>query len=414
VATDGSPSTDQPYVPTIVPAVEEHAVAALRQVDASFDPAAFYARVTAAFLKIQTGWATQDLQAVGAFISDGIFERFNLQFQEQREQGYRNAMDNVQVQRIILRAVHTTAQFDVAVVAITASADDYRVSLTTGSRLPAGDSDTDESFTEYWSFVRRRGTQTTAGKAGLIEGNCPNCGAAIELNQFGTCRHCRAVLRSGIYDWVLVEITQASEFALQPPSAVPGQSELEARDPDFTTAHLEDRASVMFWRRMAADRSGKIDLLRKMADPAYLAALESTLSAHPPRTYYGDCAVGSVDTRRLILDAQTERAVIEIHWSGKHYQVDAAGHTSAGNEIPGARWLFVLMRKAGARPKLDWALASAHCPACGAPETDLTASACPFCNNVVNDGSFDWVLVESMPATMPQAHALLQGTQAPL
>ncbi|MEI8196776.1 MAG: hypothetical protein WCI73_12830, partial [Phycisphaerae bacterium] len=220
-------------------------------------------------------------------------------------------------------------------------------------------------------------------------------------------------LRSGLYDWVLVEITQAVEYRPEAADEVPGQMEMEATDPSFTLAHLEDRASVMFWRRMAADRLGKVDPLRKLAEPGYLAALEGGLSPRPPRQYYGECAVGSVDTRRIVREAQEERAIMEIRWSGRQYQVDEKGITHTGENIVG-RWIFVLMRKTGIKAKLELAVSSAHCPACGAPETDLTADACPFCQKVLNDGSFDWVLVESLPANTPAALQLLSaGSKAP-
>ena len=60
-----------------------------------------------------------------------------------------------------------------------------------------------ESFVEIWSFIRRRGVTSTPGDRGLFEGNCPNCGASLELNQLGACASCEAVLRNGEYDWVL-------------------------------------------------------------------------------------------------------------------------------------------------------------------------------------------------------------------
>ena len=76
---------------------------------------------------------------------------------------------------------------------------------------------------------------------GLLEGNCPNCGAAVgQLNQSAVCEHCEAVLRSGQFDWVLVEITQASEYVPGVDSMIAGETQVQAIDPDFTVTHLED------------------------------------------------------------------------------------------------------------------------------------------------------------------------------
>ena len=185
-------------------------IAKLQSADPSFNEDAFYQRVSAAFLKIQDAWAHQNLQAVRPFISDGVFERFNLQFDEQRALGYRNAMENVVVNRVADGGDRVGPLFDQFSVRIEASANDYNVSLATDrgwrDRMIRAIS---------WKcgrFCGGRGVQTKIGKDGLIEGNCPNCGAAIEMNQNANCAHCGAMLRSGQYDWVLAEITQDSEW----------------------------------------------------------------------------------------------------------------------------------------------------------------------------------------------------------
>src|SRR5207249_4219980 len=119
--------------------------------------------------------------------------------------GYRNAMENVNVQDVSVAQVQSDHLFDQISVRIEATAMDYKISLADGKNL-SGSDDSGE-FVEVWSFLRRRGV-LTAAKPGLIEGNCPNCGVAVEMNQNANCTHCGAMLRSGQYDWVLAEITQ--------------------------------------------------------------------------------------------------------------------------------------------------------------------------------------------------------------
>jgi hypothetical protein len=67
----------------------------IRQHDTAFDPDAFYNRVAGGFLKLQTAWCEQNLQSVRPFISDGIHERFSLQFAEQKAEGYRDHLDHL-------------------------------------------------------------------------------------------------------------------------------------------------------------------------------------------------------------------------------------------------------------------------------------------------------------------------------
>src|SRR5205823_1822565 len=190
--------------------------------------------------------------------------RFSLQFAEQKALGKRNIVEDVAVDDARIVHVASDHLFDQLAVRIAAQARDYDVSARDGSRVPG--SDNSGPFAEVWSFLRRRGVASKApGQNGLLEGNCPNCGAAVETNQNANCAHCGAMLRSGQYDWVLAEIVQESEWTADQRTDLLSVSALVARDPDFNLQDLEDRASVMFWRRLTAERLGKADPIRKIA-----------------------------------------------------------------------------------------------------------------------------------------------------
>jgi hypothetical protein len=239
------------------------AAARLAADDPAFREQAFYDRVGAAFLKIQDAWSRQDLAPIRAFVSDGIYERFTLQIAEQRDLGYRNLLENVRVLDAALAQVVTDALFDMATVRIAASAIDRRVSLATGGAVASPP--TSPQFVELWTFLRRHGVQTT-DRPGLIEGHCPNCGADVALNQSAACASCGSLLRSGQFDWVLCEITQEGEWTRRDQHDVPGvQMYRQQVDPAFNLPHLEDRVSVIFWRKVMADRLGEVDPLTKMA-----------------------------------------------------------------------------------------------------------------------------------------------------
>jgi hypothetical protein len=298
-------------------------------------------------------------------------------------------------------------------VRIDAAARDWRESLKDGSRL-SGSAGV-EPFTEIWTFLRKRGAATVASKPGLIEGNCPNCGAPIEMNQSANCTNCKALLRSGTFDWVLSEITQISEWHARGDEALPGVAQLRQRDQDFDVAALEDRASVVYWRKATADRTGKIDALAKVALPQFADAYAATALRAPPgqpRAFIADSAVGSVDLLGVLSDGGWDRALVEIRWSGHWFTAMPNGGMQRTGREAWAATMFLLARQSTTRTDPARAISSAHCPSCGAPESTSASNACDFCGMVLNDGSVGWVLEDVRDKNDPAARAWWDRMQA--
>ncbi|MFI5380455.1 MAG: TIM44-like domain-containing protein, partial [Tepidisphaerales bacterium] len=390
--------------------VQDHAeaVEAITASDPGFDREAFIARMRRAFDLIQQAWSAQDLSRVRAFISDGVHERFSLQFEEQKLMGYRN----ITVLKGIHRSLIVDAQFDEVFETVTvvfeASVTDYRQSLATGQKISG--SAGPPQFSEYWSFLRRRGAKTLHEHPGLVEGNCPNCGAAIELNQNANCTHCGAVLRSGEHDWVLCEITQESEWTPGRRQTVPGLAVLQQRDPGFSRQHIEDLASVVFWRKAMAELKGDVAYLRKMASDELCGRYAAGMSAGGSRAIYADCAIGSVDALAVGGDEQRDRALVQVVWEGQRFVI-AGERIEKTDHRAVQRTMLVLERRRGLASAPQAGVNSAHCPRCGGPQGATTSNACEFCGTVLNDGSAGWVLTDLVPAASQAALQLLRSLQ---
>ena len=249
----------------------------------------------------------------------------------------------------------------------------------------------------------------------MIEGDCPNCGAAIELAASEKCGSCDSLLRSGQHDWVLCEITQACEWDSAQPEGAPGLVEYRrTHDPGFNAQQLEDRASVIFWRKAMADRLGNIDPLAKMASDKFCELYRQCLATRGDgrRHYYGDCAVGAVIVRGVIGEGKLHHALVEVRWSGRRMlrQPDGRG-VDAGDSVV-YRSMFVLVRRNGVQTNVDDVVSSSHCPSCGAPEERLAAHACEFCGTVLNNGRHDWVLVAIHHMNSNDAQGLLARARA--
>lgn len=382
----------------------------LRRNDPAFDENAFYSRIRIAFDKIQQAWCAQNLTVIRPFVSDGVYERFLLQIAEQRDEGYHDFMEGLRVLDLRMAEIESDGIYDEIAVRIRAVSVDYRMSIATGQRISG--SSIPQEFVEIWTFVRRQGAQTKSGP-GLIEGNCPNCGAAIEMNQSAVCAHCKALLRSGQYDWVLTEITQQSEWNGVRHRQISGVPELRQRDPDFNAAGIEDRASVAFWRVATAERLGKIDPIRKIASDSYVHTFEPHL--HPqdgkPRVFYGDDAVGSVRLLGILLASDMDRAAVEVTWNGTPYAASPQSQPRQVGQAGLFNTVLVFFRRNDAKTEVGKGIASAHCPNCGAPESGGLTNACEFCGTVLTDGTHGWVLEAFLPRFDPRAQELVANLQ---
>ena len=372
------------------PSTHLHVLGKVERVDPAFDGAAFIENFKHAFVRIQEAWMHQDMAAVEHFVTDGISEKFSVQFREQRVQGYREQLDQIEIHEVGLARFESTGLFDVLSVEVVASMVDQRLSSETGKRISGGSSP--ESFSEFWSFVRRRGAQSDESQGSLLAGACPNCGSQVNLNQFGKCDTCDSLVRSGAYDWVLSEITQADAWRAESndqPRTMARQYR-QQHDPQFSAQQLEDRAAVIFARKGMADLSGQLDPLRKMATAAFCAAYQVPSS----RRFRGDCSVGSLDLLGMVTEAEQHYALLELNWAGRKFTRLEGGGVSSTQEWKRYRSLMVLSRRADVRSNAQSAMQSAHCASCGAPEEDLAADTCSFCSEVTNTGKYDWVLLE--------------------
>jgi hypothetical protein len=415
------------------------AIQTLTNADPSFDPQRFSQRVKTAFLTLQQGWAKQDVSAIRPFSSDGVLERFALQFQEQKDQGYRNQMQDVTIAGVQLAEARIGPIYQSTTLMISASAIDTKVDLKSGKTL-TGDL-SPEPFVEFWTFVRRPGpagaADNTAATGGLLEGRCPNCGAAITdasstPDAAYKCSSCGSALLSGTHDWVLAEISQStarSTDIIGPDPASITQYQASA-DPGISVATLEDRASVIFWRWAKTWRTSSIKPLQKVAHPDYCQSVAGLFKSHADtasdtRKFPGRCAVGSVQALGIIpgskhpaSDApQTDTALVLVEWSATTHSAPIRPKPGAKpTPVPGGGLycvsLLTLSRKPGVTTNPALGLSSAHCPSCGGPESDATDDSCPFCGSVLNDGSAGWVLTHMQDSTAPGSRALIAQLNA--
>jgi hypothetical protein len=365
----------------------------IRERDPGFDPHKLKDRVKTAFLKVQDAWTQQNMEPARAFISDGILERWHIQFEAQKIQGIRNVLKNVQVTYLEIVGAERTDQFDTLHIKIYASCVDKWVSVHTNEIVRGKEAP--HPFTEYWTFLRRPGAQTkTAG--GLIEGLCPNCGAWLAISDKAHCLSCRSLIASGEYDWTLVKITQEEEWRFRESKReIPGVAAYLAADPMFNVSFIEDRISVVFWRFHQALLKDNPDPLRKLALPEFC----DKFIAVKNRRRYGDVAEGLAEIRSVGFGKDFDKVTALVKWAGVPL-TESNRQTWTGSGKIFFSHVFTLVRAHGITTNRDRGLMSLHCPGCGAPQTSTHQSVCDYCLLPLGDGSRDWVLSDISPVAL--------------
>ncbi|HNW33760.1 MAG TPA: TIM44-like domain-containing protein [Candidatus Ozemobacteraceae bacterium] len=367
----------------------------LKSRDPAWNSVMMISRAKKAFALIQEAWSDQKLEKAQAFLSDAIYEKFKIQIAEMRDRGIRDSIESITLHDARIAQLQSDDAFDTLHIYFRADAKNYKIDAASGKRL----SDDSGEFEEYWSFLRRPGATSLAGN-GLIEGFCPSCSAPISMNRAATCEVCHSFLRSGEYDWVLSEITQSSAWTVREEPDIVGAGDLRKLDPGFSLQQMEDLASVAFYRHAAAMRAGNAGPIAKLALDSFTGTFAEKLrkEADGTRAYYLECAVGSVDTKRVELGDTLDRVWVEITWSGKNTRRTPDGREVVGGMSPPRRDFFIFVRKHGVETNIKLSLSSAQCPNCGAPEQDVADPVCPYCQAVRNDGSKGWVLQSILPA----------------
>ncbi len=415
----------------------------IKEVDPAFSEDRFLAVVNLAFPAIQAAWSARDLSGAQMYLSRHVAKRYTDQLAGLRQRKLINRLEKVKIRRVTSVLVEPDRQgFQAITVRIDFSLVDYTIEEGSG-RMVSGSKAVDTAA-EFWTFGRRC---AKTPKQGLAEGQCPNCGAGLQLNAVGRCEYCDSDIQSGNFDWVLLEITQTTEWTqprfsikaiwkeLPPmlPGAIPGmavgddaaarvdQSAIEAQllaaDPGFSRADLEDYAGSLFFRLCRAVEEGKPELVGGLLAPAPKAALAARFAADKKqgqRQLFDFLAVGSVELEQHWQEGDYDLLGVRITASGAPRRIKIGADPGVGSEADIRPFTenLVLHRRKGAKTVRDQGLFSEKCPGCGHPLDVNDQGACTSCGLDIGKADKDWVLVEA--ATMlPAARHIPGATSAP-
>jgi len=360
----------------------------LRERDPNLTEASIVERVAQMSNILRDAWCGGDMRPARSFVSDGVYSRFQVQLGLMRAEGVRNVMSDASILYTTLEAVASSPPLDAVHVRFTAQARDRNVpyAATPDEIARALRAAPVEPYTEIWTLVRRQGAVSRLAPSEVGK-KCPSCGAPFDSGaEIVTCRYCNALVCSAEHDWVLSEITQASEWYPEAYENVPGLDEIREDDPGVAREVLEDRASYVFWKWVEASRTQTPAPLRKCATARFLATLGGPETQALSRTR--NVVIGGADA---VLgdsgpDGDVDYVYVKIYWSAEF--IPNAPPTPMQNVVR-------LARKAGVTSRLS--MTAVVCFTCGAKLTESDSTRCDHCGNELASGDQAWVLDAILP-----------------
>ena len=360
----------------------------IKDLDPNFDIANIITRVEQAFYIIKQAWSEHNMASARAFISDGVYQRYRIQFTIQKAHQRHLKLDKILIHDCELVGIEADKHFETLHFKITSRAKQH--TINTNSPLPHQELTPFTNTTEYWTYIRLPGVKTRT-KPGLIEGVCPNCGAVLILSKFEQCQNCHSLVTSGEYDWILAKITREEEWRFQNAKRqIKGVAEYQVVDPMFNLPIIEDRVSVIFWRLQKAWLTQNTSLIRAIAHPDYTAQFaQKELNNY----YFDNIELGLCEVNNIAFGDPFDQVQVLIKWKATKCFL-----SEKKNPVNGyyAHYL-TMIRKTGVTSDIKKGLHSLHCFSCGAPQSESNLESCEYCHTPFNQGDANWVLKDFSP-----------------
>jgi hypothetical protein len=183
------------------------ALAALKQRDPAFEEQTLFARVGLVFATMQHAWSSLSWELARPYLSDNLWSAQTYWIEAYRRSGLRNVTESPRILKLELVRVTSDRWYDAATLRVHATGLDYTI-RDSDQAVVGGSRATERRYTEYWTLIRATGAKGPA----RTEPACPSCGAPLDINAAGHCRHCQAKVTSGQFDWVLSRIEQDETY----------------------------------------------------------------------------------------------------------------------------------------------------------------------------------------------------------
>ncbi|MDP2387997.1 MAG: Tim44-like domain-containing protein [Bacteroidota bacterium] len=354
-------------------------------VNPGFNKDEFKGKVKIAFMAIQEAWMQQNLSKVRKWISDGVYQRFNLQFEMMKKLEQVNNLSNIDIKQIQFIKAYTEGSFSIITVGISFSMDDEFISK---KMKGLNEKFKGDSATEVWTFVKKSGK---VEKDLYHSNNCPNCGSSLgdDGGEVSKCPSCSTVTYLGDYDWVLSEITQEEDFNADNNTVPldPSLTDLMSKE-SICIQNMEDKAANAFVHYLFAKAWNDTKPFNRFATDEALAELKASFQEP---FVFNRVYINRVTCKRFDTDEDLNKFHFSIKYSGQKVKLSSDDVKLIDKEIDSFTCSLTLGKKAGAELSKG-KLWSHDCPGCGAPYADTSSSNCSYCGEKINSTDKEWVV----------------------
>ena len=360
----------------------------IKKRDNYFSETLIKSRVEQAFFIIKQAYSAHNIRTAIPFISDGLAESMQIQFQIQKHRQRQSKIEELQIRSCELVGMEADKHFETLHFKIDSIGSYPIVDQVTSNKSTFNEAMTLQ--TEYWTFVRLPGTQTRS-TPGLIEGYCPNCGDRLKLSQFALCGSCGSLVGSGEYDWILAKITSEKQWRFQNAKRqIAGVSDYQVVDPAFNIPLIEDRVTSIFWRLQKAWLIQKVDPLLSVAHPDFITQFQQQ---HLQNFCFDNIHLGLCEVSHVEFGEQFDKVYLLLKWQANKIDLNPTHISDTGFYAHH----ITLIRKTGLTSDFKKGLHSLHCSGCGAPQSENYQDCCEYCGKRFNSGEQDWVLSDFLP-----------------
>ena len=355
----------------------------------TFDIDEFKSKVRRAFIQIQEAWMLKDMKNVRKYISDGMYQRMNIQFKMMNILEQKNIIENLLVKNIVIDKIEYDGKFDIIHIAIHASIVDRFIS----SKYPHLSKGGAEEFVEYWSFIKKRGITE---KNLYNTQNCPKCGAELPHNagDVSQCSFCKTYTNLGDYDWILSEITQAEDY-INTSAKTSKESSLSTKinsliqsDETFSIQNIEDKASNGYLQIITSKVLKDASIMRRFVSNTLYEKLQYF---EPENMVFNRIFLNDVTLIGAYQNENQNTLAVAIKSS---YQRVLLENERAVLIDPVMLTLteIVLMSRDIQAKNAKGSLYAHVCPVCAGPLKDTSDIHCQYCGSELNSTKNEWII----------------------